>query len=101
MRRQYEISPGNQYDRFGARVQCGSLSTSYSLEDDRLVQLAGHMPCLEDLDAVDAAVRRVIPSREPETLILGEASPTIDCPEWVSSRGLTLTEEMDRDDSPY
>lgn len=68
--REYRILAGCQYDRAGAVVVFGRLTCGYGSAGQRL---AGDMPRLADLEAVEAAVRETIADRQDRTLILGDA----------------------------
>jgi hypothetical protein len=63
-----------------------------------------YVPRAEDKAAVDEAIKAVLADGQTRTLRLGKADPVVPAtpePEWVSPRGLTLAQEMDRDDTVY
>jgi len=107
-----EISRGNQYDRNGYYL--GVIGTGLYAFGRIAKRMDGTVgvtydgtwsPDRNDRPTVDAAIRKVIETGEPCTLTIGApepvkpAAPTV--PEWRSPRGLTLTEEMDREDTVY
>jgi len=82
VRKTYTITKGTQYDREGAVVTAGPLTTTYSGPCERmdgttgLVIDSGFGPAVGHEDAVEAAVLRVIASGQSETLTLGEDAPS-------------------------
>lgn len=89
----YQITRGQQYDRDGAYVSWDSLWAAYKHDGTRD---AGHMVSEEDLEAVESAVRRVIASSEPVTLVLGKVEPK-SATNW--DRHEALMQQMDNPNS--
>lgn len=101
------ISRGNQYDRDGyyLEVEDSDLyawgSIGRRMDGTTGLTWGGdYRPSDEDRAAVEAAIREVLATGETRTIEVGrDETPEPAIREWRSPRGLTLTEEMDREDS--
>lgn len=100
----YAVSRGNQYDRDGYRVERGALRGfgRIARRMDGTVGLTTGGD-LHDLPAeVEAAVLATLADGRDREVVVGEdPAPEAVAAEWRSPRGLTLAEEMDREDSAY
>jgi len=92
----YEISKGQQYDSDGAVVFHGSLCSRYDADGSFD---GGDLISLDHETEVEAAVRRVIVSGQPETITLGQppiTSPISEntlrgrCPHYTPDDGCPL-----------
>jgi hypothetical protein len=103
------ISKGNQYRRDGYYLEIADSSLyAFGGIGARMDGTTGltwdgnYLPSGPDRDAVEAAIGEVLATGQPRTIRVGRdeaAGPEV--AEWRSPRGLTLTEEMDREDSDY
>ena len=108
--RTIEITKGNQYDRDGCLVMVNGGATIYATVrvgrrmdgTQGLAYTGTYTPRAEERAEVEAAIRDTMADGKPRMLRIGESATTpSETPEWRSGRGLTLTEEMDRDDTIY
>jgi hypothetical protein len=103
------ITKGNQYDRSGYRLEIeGSSLRAWGGIARRMDGTTGltwggdYLPSRPDREAVEAAILEVIASGSARTIRIGQPEATEPrSAEWRSPRGLTLAEEMDREDSTY
>lgn len=110
-----EIRKGNQYDPEGyyltTKDDRGGRSYAWGREALRMDGVVGityeggYVPSDEDRPTVDAAIRDVMATGERRTITIGQPAPArpvvAAAPGWKSPRGLTLAEEMDREDTDY
>ena len=109
MTRTIKISKGNQYDRNGYHLGVvGTGIYAFGKLGRRMDGAEGitfdgtYVPRDSERAAVEEAIRSVIETGEPQTLVFGQPEVAAEpVAEWTSPRGLTLTEEMDREDTIY
>lgn len=104
----YTISKGNQYDgQNGYRITNGINWGWGVVEPDGRVAVAGN--CGQqpygvtdaEWDTVRDAIRSTMADGVGRTVEIGTAPPAVKIPAWRSERGLTLNQEMDREDTIY
>lgn len=111
MTRTYQITRGNQYDgQRGYSIQCGGLygwgAISERMDGTVGPTFGGRVaPPDSDMDVLEVALRATLADGQARTVVSGTPKPApapeAGQPEWRSARGLTLTEEMDSDDTIY
>lgn len=104
-----EITRGNQYDRDGYSIEVTDSDLyawgGIARRMDGTIGLTWggtYLPSPEDREAVEAAICEVMTTGEDRTITIGRDDPAGPAAaEWRSPRGMTLAEEMDREDSIY
>jgi hypothetical protein len=109
MRHDLRITKGNQYDGGGYYIEDRD-STLYAFGEigPRMDETTGitwggtYRPQPEQYAQVEAVIRQVINDGVTRDLIVGDDFPPVPAiGEWRSQRGLTLNEEMEREDTIY
>lgn len=107
MRETYKISKGNQYDGQGGYSITNGINWGWGVIDDGRVCMSGNIQQPRDItdaqwQAVKDAIRTTMTDGQDREITVGQVpAAQVRSPEWRSARGLTLSDEMDREDTIY